>query len=413
MSKKFPVLFFLTLAFVSCQPKEDVVIERIRNNYAVANALSAKIRGEFDGFSQKELAYGTVGVLYSVHSEDYLSKFDDWKNGSQFDGSIIKEDKISQDRCVEFVVVGLNENTSYDYCLFFESENGERVIGRSDIFTTKLFTPEISTLDINIRYFDAQVVCNVTGASDDLEQCIVGVAVSDDSTVTIEDDLRMFSWDEGNANGFSAIIKNLNSDSKYYVSPFLLIKESDTYFLGTVTELKTRNVDEMAVDLGLSVKWADCYLGAQSFEEMGAKYAWGMLRSTGKNDLAYYDYYRDGEYVNIGSVISGNEKYDVATAILGGKWRMPTYEEVLELMEKCKYDGEFITENISRNRYVADNGNFIIFTNKTQKIPGGLILGTPIWTGSIDPENPEMAYCFGGISTLRYMECLIRPVMDY
>lgn len=409
---KKSILYVLFICFISCQPKDDIPTERIEYGSIVVNALSARLVGEFVGFSPIELSYGTTGVLCTVHSETSELMFDVWQKGGTFEGVVVKNSKIGPNCSVDIVVKGLMQNTSYDYCLFFESEKGERFIGRLDRMTTKTFAPEISSLDwLRIRYYDAQATCNVQGCLEDLEQCSVGIIVSNDQDVTVDDDIRTFNLEDNYS--FSAVVKDLKSDSKYYMAPFLHVKTTDSYIIGEVSDCKTKCVDEMAVDLGLSVKWADCYLGAQSFEEMGAKYAWGMLRSTGKNDLAYYDYYRDGEYVNIGSVISGNEKYDVATAILGGKWRMPTYEEVLELMEKCKYDGEFITENISRNRYVADNGNFIIFTNKSQKIPGGLILGTPIWTGSIDPENPEMAYCFGGISTLRYMECLIRPVMDY
>jgi len=402
------------LCMISCQQIDDLPIKRIEYGSVVTNALSAQIVGEFVGFSQKELILGTTGVMYVSHSETSILEFDAWRNGAVFEGAIVNNYDIGPNCSIDIVVKGLKQDTSYDYCLFFESEKGERFIGDSRIMKTKVFSPSISTLDFsNIRYFDVQTAFNVIGTSEDLEQCSAGVIISDDSNVTVDDDIRMFDWDKNSS--LCAVVKNLKNNSKYYMAPFLHIKTTDSYIIGEASVFQTKNVDEMAVDLGLSVKWADCFLGAQSPDEEGVKYAWGMLKSTGKSDLAYYDYYKDGEYLNIGSVISGNEKYDVATATLGGKWRMPTIEEALELTEKCKFDQEYflITEKTKRERYVADNGNSIIFTYKNKKIAGGIITDSPIWTGSIDRDNQEKAYCFRGANSLRYMECLIRPVMDY
>ena len=112
-----------------------------------------------------------------------------------------------------------------------------------------------------------------------------------------------------------------------------------------------------AVDLGLSVKWATCNLGASSPEEYGGYYSWGETEEKSCYDWTTYEYYKDASYTNIGSNISGTQ-YDVVRAKLGGNWRMPTVSEMEELVNNCTWtwttlngvNGQFVT---------APNGNSI------------------------------------------------------
>ncbi len=84
------------------------------------------------------------------------------------------------------------------------------------------------------------------------------------------------------------------------------------------------------VDLGLSVKWATCNVGASSPSDYGNYYAWGETRTkseyTENNSVTY------GK--NFGS-IAGNSQYDAARYNWGGTWRLPTKEEIEELVNKC------------------------------------------------------------------------------
>ena len=50
------------------------------------------------------------------------------------------------------------------------------------------------------------------------------------------------------------------------------------------------SVPEGAVDLGLSVKWASCNLGASSPEEFGDYYAWGETKPKGTYDWSSYKF---------------------------------------------------------------------------------------------------------------------------
>ena len=84
------------------------------------------------------------------------------------------------------------------------------------------------------------------------------------------------------------------------------------------------------VDLGLSVKWATCNVGATSPEEYGDYFSWGETSPKAE--------YTEGNSLTYGkdmSDISGI--YDAATANWGGTWRMPTFDELNELRKRCTW----------------------------------------------------------------------------
>ncbi len=107
------------------------------------------------------------------------------------------------------------------------------------------------------------------------------------------------------------------------------------------------------VDLGLSVKWATCNVGASSPSDYGDYYAWGETRT--KSEYTENTSITCGK--NFGS-IAGNSQYDAARYNWGGTWRLPTKEEIDELVDKCT--GTWTTMN-GHNGYkvTGPNGNSI------------------------------------------------------
>ena len=116
------------------------------------------------------------------------------------------------------------------------------------------------------------------------------------------------------------------------------------------------------VDLGLSVKWATCNVGASSPEEYGNYYAWGETEPK--------DYYSD-ETITFGLNISeleshgyidneGNltSSYDAATANWGKEWRMPTEDEVKELIEKGVWTWQYLN-GVKGYKVTGPSGNSI------------------------------------------------------
>ena len=182
----------------------------------------------------------------------------------------------------------------------------------------------------------------------------------------------------------------------------------------------------MAVDMGLSVKWASCDFMAQTPEEDGECYAWGMNKSFRKGSLDNYTYYSNGSYIDIGQSICGNPDYDVVTQVYGGKWRMPSDSEVKELFDNCTLEplqsdgygkatsllfkaknGASFKMNVMSLWY---NANAQSSTNKVAMR----------WTGTMSETDDGKAYVFqtGELkylpnATYRYHELCIRPVCDY
>ena len=114
------------------------------------------------------------------------------------------------------------------------------------------------------------------------------------------------------------------------------------------------------VDLGLSVYWATCNLGADSPEELGDEYRWGETKP-GTGSQSEYSYYnKETEtYINIGNDISGTE-YDAATVNQGSDWRMPTATEMAELYTNCTWEWTQIN-GINGYKVTGKNGNSIFF----------------------------------------------------
>lgn len=178
------------------------------------------------------------------------------------------------------------------------------------------------------------------------------------------------------------------------------------------------------VDLGLSVKWATCNIGATKPEEYGGYYQWaGTQDVTSTNIYLYWNNfpYHDPDsepqrgytkyipsdiywyWSGIGSpddktILDLND--DVAHVTLGGSWRMPTKDEFEELKNNCTstwtkdYNGTgvaglIVTSNVSG------------YTDKYIFLPAAgwrtddYLTATDFgyyWTSSLDIDGPQSAF---------------------
>ncbi len=126
-----------------------------------------------------------------------------------------------------------------------------------------------------------------------------------------------------------------------------------------------------AVDLGLSVKWATCNLGANNPEDVGNYYAWG--ETFPQEDKTYYwssykwcngslnsltKYCNDSSYGQVDNKTMLLSADDAAQKNLPQGWRMPTQAEMQELIDKCAW--KWTTKNGTPGYEVtASNGNSI------------------------------------------------------
>jgi hypothetical protein len=126
-----------------------------------------------------------------------------------------------------------------------------------------------------------------------------------------------------------------------------------------------------AVDLGLSVKWATCNVGANTPEDYGYYFAWGETQSNENYDWRTYKYCNRTFNINTLTKYNADSRYgrvdnkttleaqdDAATANWGGAWRMPTKAEQDELRTKCKWVWTTLN-GVNGYKVIGPNGNSI------------------------------------------------------
>lgn len=119
--------------------------------------------------------------------------------------------------------------------------------------------------------------------------------------------------------------------------------------------------EEKLVDLGLSVKWASCNMGANAPETIGTLV---------KQHYAYNNFNGYSDYLpnNVNDYNwLGNSNYDVATRTLGSGYRIPTEQEWQELEEKCNWKSGVL--NGVKGFYIYDriDGTGVIFLPYVKK----------------------------------------------
>ena len=207
-----------------------------------------------------------------------------------------------------------------------------------------------------------------------------------------------------------------------------------------------------AVDLGLSVKWASFNLGASKEHECGDYYAWGETEAY-DNSLglrSWTNYFwcsgsakRLTKYCTKATYwsVEGKEPDDITTLLpsddvahikLGGKWRMPTAEEINELLalrEDSNYNWQQWATIVDEKGYVI-HGLRITYkpTGATLYLPAAGdrqedyntgLYGGHYWSSSLNADYPDLAWYinFNSVDALKnsYDRCFrfsVRPVLD-
>ena len=210
-------------------------------------------------------------------------------------------------------------------------------------------------------------------------------------------------------------------------------------------EQRKRPNGHECIDLGLSVRWATCNIGASSPEKNGHLYAWGEVTPKSKNESGWATYKYGSDYNKIYKYCvndSYHVKYawkgtgtpddirqllpedDAATQNWGGDWRIPTIKECEELMENCYWS--WTTRNGVRGCEATSkiNGEKIFFptTNKQMIFPksGAIdVLYINLWTSSIgkyyssDAQEMQIMETYAQpelYNSSRCFLCYIRPV---
>ena len=163
------------------------------------------------------------------------------------------------------------------------------------------------------------------------------------------------------------------------------------------------------VDLGLSVKWATCNVGASKPEEYGDYFAWGETQPKNTYDWSTYKwcngsydtqtkYCTKNSYGTVDNKTQLELSDDAARANWGGSWRMPTHEEQEELRTQCTWT--WTTQNGVYGYKVTSKKSG--YTNNSIFLPAaGCRSGSSLydagsygyyWSSSLYTGNPSYAY---------------------
>lgn len=183
---------------------------------------------------------------------------------------------------------------------------------------------------------------------------------------------------------------------------------------------KEAEPEVQAVDLGLSVKWANMNLGAKSETDKGLMFAWGETVGYSFSNSDYnghkfdWNNYKFGEEQNLNKYV--NKHYynsvvdsktileaedDAVTKEYANSWRMPTKEEFEELCTSNKIKSREYVENYKDSGVdgwliTANNGNsiFMPFAGKYEYTLKGNVWGDGgfYWTSTLSSDTPSKAY---------------------
>ena len=166
------------------------------------------------------------------------------------------------------------------------------------------------------------------------------------------------------------------------------------------------------VDLGLSIKWATCNVGANKPEDYGDYFAWGETKPKKSYSSSNYSYTSNPTTLPLSA--------DAARANWGGSWRMPTRAEQYELRNNCTWT--WTTQNGVKGYKVTSNknGNSIFLPAAGYRSGSSLdYAGSSgnYWSSSLNTSYASSAYYLGfGSSRIdwyyrsRYYGYSVRPV---
>lgn len=341
--KKILFLLMITLAIMGCS-KDSTFTDDSDDNKEIPEVsvtvdasdikvVSATLTGNVNSNALEEDRLGVTNYGFIVSKSSNPTK----ENGWVLKGNNIKGNEFS------VKAMNLAPTTQYYYVSFFY-DGSKYYYGKILSFTTKEFisTDLIAEANPGDTYVDFKGYI-------DYEK--IGYFDSFKVAFYLKNVFTMYSTEMmsiGTHYTYETSFKSISAGTnhEYYFLIEYVDKSNITHtFEGqnqsfyTNLELKTGSVD-----LGLSVLWAGANLGASSPEQYGLFLAWG--ESMEKDSYTSSNFLYNGIIIgndvtrpgwSVKSYDIANTDYDVAHKMLSDGWHMPTYEQLKELDDKCKW----------------------------------------------------------------------------
>ena len=229
-----------------------------------------------------------------------------------------------------------------------------------------------------------------------------------------------------------ALMMTISASAQFYIycSDGNVIKVDSISMIAPSENVDPYNGHEY-VDLGLSVKWATCNVGASKPEEYGDYFAWGETQPKTTYDWSTYKwcngsydtqtkYCTNSSYGTVDYKTQLELSDDAVRANWGGSWRMPTKAEQDELREQCIWS--WTTQNGVNGYKVTSkkNGNSIFLPAAGYRYDSSLDYAGSYgyyWSSSLYTGDPKFAYYLYFTSVgvdwdgnYRYIGFTVRPV---
>lgn len=395
---------FLVLAVLLASCKGENITEEVKSisvtTVSDLNSFGATLTSSINGFSVSDISRGKFGFLYTYNANVTADDFNSYPVSVNSGIYELLGSNVESDGHIEGVVESQKPDTKIVCCAFFESKEGNILIGPVTSFTTLSFSPKLSLIvdsESVPTYYSHIVKVSSELTTSEKSECSVGFVLSTDES-KLQTSQVQICQEKGTDGMYELRFQRLNPGKKYYYQAVVRHNKSNTLYYGDeIGTFETRSADELAVDLGLSVLWASLDLYAESNLEDGACFPWGCVVPSTNYQLKSYKWYDSSsqKYIDLGSDISGTD-YDPARAILGENWRLPTKEEVLELARNIDgftvKDCTTIVSSVNKNtlsfpinaRFYHDSSMGIPMNSNGRDIPF-------YWAGACSQEDSSNA----------------------
>lgn len=332
-----------------------------KDTYTQANSITySKIMNDISGNIQYDVATANWGGEWRMPTNDELNELKNnctwtWMTNNGVNG--YKVESKTNDNYIFLPAAGYRNGASYSgagntgcywssstvsqistsYCLSFNNKNNNvtamnRVCG---LLVRPVYGGAFDGTAAQYAYVETgevtEITCNfaVCGGNVTTDNGYTitarGVCWSTTKNPTVDKDSK--TTDGADVGSFTSNMTDLLPNTKYYVRAYVTNEAGTTYGVQ-----KSFTTIREYVDLGLSVKWATCNIGAETPYEYGGYYAWGEI--TTKTEYPESGASTSGIQLN---EFSGNAQYDAATSNWGADWRMPTVVELEELKDNCTW----------------------------------------------------------------------------
>ena len=361
----------------------------------------AVVTGSSDVTATTATFHGTVTGLENMNTASYSTGF---KYG--FAQNALTETATAASAS-EFsaTLSGLVNNTTIYYQAFVTLQGKLTYTGEVKSLITTDATA-VTGAATGIDYAEATLAGSISKYPAD---AVAGIVIS---TSNDEEDVRagLRLTIDGLAENYEYTQEGLLPGTTYYYAAFLDLGAGVVY--GEVKEFKTDaheiDLDDDFVDLGVSVRWAKCNIGAKSVTDLGGYYAFGDLTGTNPSidpaDYALADTYRTS--------------LDLPN-VLNNRITLPTAADFEELFSVCTTEWTE-QDGVSGFKVTGPNGNSIFLPAAGKRIAHAeLEQGEKGYylTGSVNAANPKFAvdYEFSSVAGSRatravYEAMAVRPV---